>query len=121
VPGTLSYWSTFQTGLIMADGTRKPAYDAFRIPIWIPSPRPGNRVAVWGELRPAQHDQLQYAVIDFRPKGSPTWTTLDEVQTSSVEGYVLAHVHVPGPGAVRLDWLDPSTGDVEESRTVAIS
>ncbi len=57
-PGTIGYWSTFQTGLQFANGTRKPSFYAYQLPIWIPSPgsSAGGSVLVWGMLRPAPHN-----------------------------------------------------------------
>ena len=46
------YWSSFQTGLEYINGTPKPSFDAYRVPIWLPVARHGGNVAVWGQLRP---------------------------------------------------------------------
>jgi hypothetical protein len=43
-------WSGFQTGLRFADGKKKPAYDAFRLPIVVRDTR--RSVTVWGRVRP---------------------------------------------------------------------
>jgi hypothetical protein len=118
--GTRAYWSTFQSGLIELNGTYKPAYIAYRLPIWVPDPHHGSRVTVWGLLRPANHTQLQYAVLEFRAKGKKSFVQLREIQTSSTEGYLLAHVAIPSAGQIKLAWLDPS-GNVAYSRTVTIS
>jgi hypothetical protein len=119
--GSRDYWSTFQTGLLYDDGKPKPAYDAYRLPIWLPTPRHGTRVMVWGELRPANHTTTQYAVIDYLRKGSKSWQQIREVATTSPQGYLVAHVGIPASGLIRLDWLDPTTGEVDYSRTVAVS
>jgi hypothetical protein len=119
-PGTLSYWSTFQSGLIMLNGRLKPAYAAYRLPIWVPNPRHGPRVTVWGQLRPADHSALQYGIIEFQRKGSATWQQLTEVETASAQGFLLSHVAVPSAGSLRLAWLDQA-GVVEYSRTVPIT
>lgn len=118
--GSREYWSTFQSGLIMLNGTEKPSYDAYRLPIWVPRARHGKRVTVWGQVRPANHRALQYAVIEFEPHGSSTWQQLALVQTGSPQGFLLSHVSIPSSGQLRLAWLTPA-GTVEYSRTVAIS
>jgi hypothetical protein len=118
--GTPQYWSTFQTGLLYHDGAPKPSYTAYRLPIWIPHPRHGSRVAVWGQLRPANHTGLQYGEIEYRRAGQHAWSTVREVQTSSPEGFLVAHVPLPAAGTVRLAWLDPS-GTTYYSRPVSIS
>jgi len=118
--GTLAYWSTFQTGLLTYGGAQKPAYAAFRLPIWVANPRHGPRVTVWGQLRPANHQALQYAVLEFEPKGSSTFEQIREVQTASPQGFLVAHVAIPSAGQLKLAWLVPD-GNVDYSRTVAIS
>ena len=119
-PGTQLYWSTYQTGLLFRNGNAKPSLAAFRIPIWVPTARHGSRVEVWGQLRPADHGDVQYGVIEFRPRGSSQWSTVRVAQTGSPEGYLDAHVSLPRAGSVRLAWLDPS-GTEYDSRAVAIS
>ncbi|HUE28658.1 MAG TPA: hypothetical protein VMP89_17925 [Solirubrobacteraceae bacterium] len=118
--GSALYWSTFQTGLEYINGTQKPSFAAFQVPIWLPNPRHGRHVTVWGELRPADHTTTQYGEIEFQRKGSRTWRELTEVQTNSTEGFVVAHVSIPSAGQVRLDYLDPG-GPVPRSRSVAVS
>jgi hypothetical protein len=117
--GSREYWSTFQSGLIMLNGTEKPSYDAYRLPIWVPRARHGRRVTVWGQLRPANHRTLQYAVIEFEPHGSSTWQQAALVQTGNPQGFLVSHVSIPSSGRLRLAWLTPA-GTVEYSRTVAI-
>ena len=118
--GSALYWSTFQTGLEYLNGKPKPSFDAFQIPIWLPNPRHGPRVTVWGQLRPADHTTTQYGEIEFQRRGSKSWSELTEVQTDSPEGVVLNHVSVPSAGLVRLGWLDPN-GSVYYSRSVTVS
>jgi hypothetical protein len=118
--GSVLYWSSFQTGLEFRNGGVKPAYQAFQIPIWLPSARHGGSVAVWGQLRPANHSSTQTGVIEFRPRSSGPWSKLANVQTSSPEGFIYNHVSIPSAGQVRLGWLDPG-GSVVYSRPVAIS
>ncbi|MDQ6746185.1 MAG: hypothetical protein M3Z27_09275 [Actinomycetota bacterium] len=118
--GSPRYWSSFQTGLILRGGTRKPSYAAFRLPIWLPSARHGASVTVWGQLRPADHSTLQFGAIQFRPPGG-RWRALRVVQTTSREGFLLAHVAIPSAGRLRLAWVDPQTGALLTSRTVTIS
>ncbi|HWE33948.1 MAG TPA: hypothetical protein VG410_10715 [Solirubrobacteraceae bacterium] len=118
--GSRTYWSTFQSGLIMANGTYKPSYGAYRLPIWVPNARHGRRVTVWGQLRPANHGATQYAFIEFEPHGSRSFHVITEVQTASSKGFLVSHVSIPSRGQVRLAWLD-ADGTVEYSRAVATS
>jgi hypothetical protein len=69
-PGTLRYWSTFQTGLEFLGGRPKPALAAYRLPIWIPRAA-GRVVTVWAMLRPAPNGTRQRARIIWQgPAGS---------------------------------------------------
>ena len=118
--GSPKYWGTFQTGLIGLNGIPKPSYFAYRIPIWLPDPRTGPRVVVWGQLRPADHAGLQVAALEYRAAGASAFTTLREVATQSPQGFILAHVSLSQPGWLRLAWLDPTTGQVDHSRIVRV-
>jgi hypothetical protein len=118
--GSRSYWSTFQTGLIGLDGSPKPAYVAYRMPIWLPHPRHGPRVTVWGQLRPADHHGLQTAAIEYRPRGGRTFALVRHVRTTSSEGFILAHVDLAVPGLLRLAWRDPDGGAVYRSRAAEV-
>lgn len=119
-PGTPLYWSTFQTGLETMDGAPKPAFFAYRIPVWLPVARHGPSVAIWAQLRPADHTTTQSAYIQFEPSGSSGWSQLAQAQTNSPEGFLLDYVAIPSPGLVRIAWLDPS-GNSLYSRTVPVS
>jgi hypothetical protein len=122
-PGSRQYWGTFQTGLEFVGGSPKPALQAFRLPIWLPVARHGNSVAVWGQLRPANHAAVQAGLIEYEPRGTSTWkaATGDAVFTTNSEGFFLAHVPIPSAGRVRLAWVDPATNQVYYSRTVTVS
>ena len=120
-PGTRGYWSTFQTGLEFSNGNQKPSFGAWEIPIWVPHPNAGPGVTVWGQLRPAVHTQVQYGLVQYSSSKSGSWTTLQEPQTTSAEGFLVTHVNIPGAGYLRLAWLDPFTGNVLYSRTVQIA
>lgn len=52
-PGPVSQrYSGFESGLVSADGRRKPAYDEFRLPLSVRRSA-GGRVSLWGLVRPA--------------------------------------------------------------------
>ena len=86
----------------------KPAYAAFRIPIWLPSASHAH-LTVWGELQAREplEDSDRRAPVPARR--SRSWTNVRAIQTSNSEGFLLAHLSVPGAGNVRLAWTD--TGD----------
>ncbi len=118
---TKHQWSrSFTSGLEFSNGQPKPALGAYRIPIWLPSSRHGSSVAIWGQLRAANHSTTQVGQIQFRPHGSSTWKTLKTVSTSSGQGFISTHVSLGSAGSVRLSWAD-STGHTYYSRTVSVS
>jgi hypothetical protein len=119
-PTSLDYWDTFQTGLLYLDGRQKPAYDAYRLPIWIPSTRvhPGTRMFVWGEIRPGPHTVVQLAAIQWRASGGK-WTTIATIRVHQPEGYFTSRVRSPGSGGVRIAWRSPG-GHLYTSRVVTV-
>lgn len=118
--GSQLYWSTFQTGLETIRGAAKPALQAYNLPIWLPSSRHGANVAIWGQLRPANHTDTQTGEIEFRRSASARWSQLTSVETSSPEGFIYTHVNIPSAGQLRLAWPNPA-GSVIYSRTVTVS
>jgi hypothetical protein len=121
-PGSYAYWTTsFQMGLLFNNLKLKPAYSAFRIPIFLPQPVHGRRVLVWGQLRPANHSRTQYGTIEFARSGSKSFRRLTVVATRNREGFLLTRVGIPGPGAVRIAWRNPATGTVYYSRNASVS
>jgi hypothetical protein len=117
-PGSIGYWSTFQTGLEFVDGTRKPSFAAYRIPIWIPS-QSGTSATVWGMLRPAPHGSNQHAEIQWRG-ATGAYRAIATVTVGGPSETFTAHVTVPGAGRVRIAWMSPA-GEALHSRAAAVS
>jgi hypothetical protein len=105
-PSDFRYWSTFQTGLLFANGKPKPGYVAYRTPIWIPSPhvRRHGTMFVWGQLRPAPHDVSQVAQIQWRGARGGYKTIATVKVATGGEGYLTTIVRPPGTGTVRIAW-----------------
>ncbi len=104
VPASLR-WSSFQSGLEYPDGARKPAYDAYRLPIHLPATgvRRGGRLLVWGFLRAgARGGADETAAVEFRAAGSSTWSTLATATTRN--RIVAPRITFPRSGVVRLAW-----------------
>jgi hypothetical protein len=119
-PGSIRYWSTFQTGLEFANGTRKPSFAAYRLPIWVPTPTStsGKPVLVWGMLRPASPKSSQRAEIQWRaPAGA--YRTLATVTVNDPNNVFTHRVKLPGSGFVRLAWRAPA-GQVLHSRAAPV-
>jgi hypothetical protein len=121
--GSRSYWSTFQTGLIDLSGHRKPAYAAYQMPLYLPVARVrrGQRVTVWGMLRPASPGSGQTVLLEFRRSGQASWRPLADVPAGGQRHYYTARVSVPGSGVIRASWVDPATGQALTSRSAAVS
>ncbi len=120
-PGTVRYWSTFQTGLEYLDGRGKPALAAYALPIFIARPRfsPGATVAVWAMLRAAANGTAQVGQIQWRPPQG-AWRTLTVAHTRDAGGVLLGAVRPPSSGLVRVAWVTPS-GRRVVSRAVPVT
>jgi hypothetical protein len=120
-PGSSAYWSTFQTGLEYLGGAKKPSFDAYMLPVFVPDPSfsTGGSVLVWAMLRPARNGSSQRAVIEWRPRRGG-YRTLATVTTDDPSNVLTAHVQPPGSGDIRIAWTSP-TGQVLLSRTVAVA
>ena len=68
-PGTTEkeIWSGFQTGLRFTDGAKKPAWDAYRLPLVVHR-EGGGGVLIWGRVRPG--DGVRYVQLERREGGS---------------------------------------------------
>jgi Cellulase (glycosyl hydrolase family 5) len=119
-PSQFDYWDTFQTGLLFSGGAPKPALYAYRMPIWVRSPhvRRGHRLAVWGQLRAAPHDQPASALIQWRG-ASGAFRTIARHATRNSSGYFLFKVTPPGSGSVRVAYQTAGGGMIF-SRTVRV-
>ena len=115
--------STFQTGLEFSNGRHKPAYDAYRFPVYLPVPslKRGHRLRVWGFVRLAPYGTPQTVEIQYQARGRPGFRTISNAATDSRRGYVDVRIAVPRSGALRLVWTNPKTKAVVVSRTVGFN
>ena len=106
--------ASFQTGL-RRFGTRrpKPAYGAYRLPIW--AVRRGAQVRVYGQVRPAPAGSAQTVEVQNAPKESGPFTTVSSVAVTSVTGQFLTSV-ARQPGVWRLRWTPTGGGTTLTSR-----
>ena len=70
----------FESGLRLADGRAKPAYDAFRTPLAVTDY--GRSDVVWGLIRPVR-GQPTRAVVQYRNPGAKAYRDLRPVQTNA--------------------------------------
>lgn len=92
--------SSFQSGLRFLDGSPKPAYAAYRLPIWVT--KSGSNVRVYGQVRPAADSTPQQVDIQVKPAGG-AFTTVQTVAVSSLKGQFLLTLPAR-PGTWRLSW-----------------
>jgi hypothetical protein len=117
----------FATGLRFPNGSEKPSYGAFRLPVFLPrtTGSKGQTLEVWGCARPA-HDaphsspQSQQVMIQFAPASGAGFKTVRTVKIADPHGYFDVQQHFAGSGRVRLSWTYPH-GPTVFSRTVNIS
>jgi hypothetical protein len=117
------YWSTFQTGIVALNGTPKPSYYAFRLPIYLPVARrrSAGPLRVWGDLRPAPNGTRQTATVQFRPRGrGARWRAVARLSTVNPRNYIDGRVRFTRSGTVRLAWVNAAGGTLY-SREVGVS
>ena len=117
----------FVTGLEFADGTPKPSFDAYRMPLFLPatSGSAGRQLEVWGCVRPARFariatGQRQVVEIQLEAAGTRSFRTVRAVQLNDPYGYFDVFQRFESSGSVRLRWSYPG-GETIFSRTVEIT
>lgn len=117
----------FATGLLSATGVPKPAYFAFRMPLYLPvtTTTRDDALDVWGGVRPAPNAQKaahlpQTVAIQYRTGASGVWRTVRTVTLTNPHGYFEVRQVFPGSGQVQLAWTPPHAAP-EFSRTVDIT
>jgi hypothetical protein len=104
--------SSFQTGLRFIDGRAKPAYDAYRLAIWVT--RSGSSVRVYGQVRPAADSTPQEVEIQVQAPGG-AFETVRRVTVSSLKGHFLQRLPAR-PGIWRLRWNGLVSREAKVSR-----
>jgi hypothetical protein len=119
--------SKFVTGLEYDTGVNKPTYNAFRMPIYLPTTRQsrGHGLEVWGCVRPAPYAALdtgraQTARIELQSAGGGPFKTVVTVPITDPSGYLDTTVRFPSGGTVRLAWSYPG-GRTIYSRLVKVT
>jgi hypothetical protein len=107
----------WQSGLYAADGTAKPALQAFKLPFWVETrdDGKGNRyVLAWGLVRPGHGRQIvrveqQTTEGTWQPVRvmSPTCDGGTEAMTDPAGTFLATLPSVPGSPAYRMAWRRP--------------
>ncbi len=116
-------WRTFQSGLTLLSGRRKPAYKAYITPLHVKTPRVrrGRAVSLFGMLRSAGPSVRPAAAIQFRRKGSKRWTTRRTIRVGGPRHYFNTRLSVPASGAIRLRWKDAARTRFSRIVTVTVT
>jgi hypothetical protein len=116
-------WLTFQSGLLYLNGTHKPSYAAYQLPIHLPQRRVrrGGKLRVWGGVRVAPAGTRQPVTIELRPRKRKRYRRIGSATTDGLRGYLTTRVRITRAGAVRLRWRDPRTGRVLHSASVDVT
>ena len=117
----------FASGLMFYGGVHKPAYNAYRMPVFLPftAASRGHSLEVWGCVRPAHFARLdtdgqaQQVQIQFQRASRGAFTTLRTVTVTNVRGYIDLRVTFPASGSVRLAWTYPKLSDLPASSPTA--
>jgi hypothetical protein len=112
---------TFQSGLLDIARKKKPAFNAYMLPVWLPRERVrrGSPVRVWGMVRPGRPGVRETVRIQVRTRGAKRWRTVRTVRAEPRRGYLNATIRVPRTGHVRLLWRSPG-GAERRSRAARI-
>jgi hypothetical protein len=114
-------WRTFQSGLQLLAGKRKPSYKAYVTPIFVRATRVrrGRSTTVFGMLRPAAPATSQKVQIQFRPRGAKRWQTKSRATVGGPRHYFEKRVRLTRSGYVRILWSN--AGRAVASRPVAVT
>ncbi|MCW2998726.1 MAG: hypothetical protein JWN65_2275 [Solirubrobacterales bacterium] len=105
-------WGTYQTGIKLADGTPKPAYDAYRLPFVAgPGTRAGGSVDVWGLVRPVNGGAVAGATtahVQFAASGGDLFQDVGEPIAVAPDGVVSGRILLAQSGRYRFRWSPPA-------------
>jgi hypothetical protein len=117
--------ASFDTGLLNPNGSQKPGYAAYRMPLWLPSTstKKGRKLEVWGGVRPASFAKMdtgkaQSVEVQFQAGGKGAFTTIATVPIKNARGYFDVHLAFPTSGTVRLAWTYPAGDPLLSGGTV---
>ena len=118
----------FASGLLFSNGRPKPAYAAYRLPLYLPvtTARRGTPLEVWGCVRPARYailasGQPQTAQLEFASDAHGAYVPLETVTVSDPNNcYFDVRVRFPASGTIRLAFTYPA-GSPEDGGTTAYS
>jgi len=117
------YWRTFQSGLKLLTGKKKPGYAAYATPVFVKTRtlRRGRSTGVFGMLRGAKAGTTPSARVQFRSKGRKKWRTLRTAKSKGPRQYLETTVRPPGSGSIRLSWRNGTKTTYSRSAPVTVT
>ena len=105
--------TSFQTGLRFLDGTAKPAFDAYRLPLWVAKHDGGLRI--YGQVRPADDGSRELVDLQYRPDANSNFVSIQAIEVTSQKGHFTADIP-SREGEFRLRWAPARGGAALFSR-----
>jgi hypothetical protein len=105
--------ANFQTGLRFIDDRTKPAYQAYRLPIWVV--RGDGEVGVYGQIRPAAPNASEEVLIQRSDDEDGPFITVGRFDVTSLRGHFTAVAQGAG-GFWRARWIPAGGGAAVTSR-----
>ena len=101
-------WRTFQSGLQLLSGKRKPAYKAYMTPLHLKQTRVrrGRTIGVFGMLRPAAPTATVRTQLQFRSLRGKKWHRRKTITVRGPRHYFETRVRIRSSGYVRILWTD---------------
>ena len=105
--------SSFQTGLRFVDGNPKPAFDAYKLPIYVV--RRSSGVRVYGQVRPAADGSSQSVTLERAEGSGAPFATVQTIAVTSAKGHFVVDVPTSG-GRWRLRWNGITSREASPAR-----
>jgi hypothetical protein len=110
--------SGFQSGLRFSDGRPKPAYDAYRVPLWV-TRKGSSRLRVYGQVRPLAPGATTVVELQNAPLANGAFGTVAQFTVGSGNNTFVRTVP-RFEGRFRLAWTPPAGGPKLLSREARI-
>ncbi len=109
--------SSFQSGLRFFDGVPKPAFDAYRLPLWIKR-KGAARLRVYGQVRPLAAGATTSVELQNAALGTGPFRTVATVTVRSANNTFLRTIP-RREGRWRLRWVQPDGSELFSREAVA--
>jgi hypothetical protein len=109
--------SSFQSGLRYFDGVPKPAFDAYRLPLWIKR-KGAARLRVYGQVRPLAAGATTRVELQNAALGAGPFRTVATLTVRSANNTFLRTIP-RREGRWRLRWVQPDGSELFSREAVA--